>query len=170
MTSALLLDRDGVLIAEEGHQYSPASIATLPGVVEGLGRFRDAGYIFFIVSNQSGIGRGLTTEREVEACNAKLVSLLQEEGIIITDTAYCPHHPDDHCGCRKPKTGMWNLLSARHGLKPESCIMVGNRESDIVFGRNIGCRTALIGPAPSSISPDYTAHDLPTLADLLLAS
>ena len=166
----LLLDRDGVLNANRHYDYTPETMVLLPGVIEGLKRFTDAGWEFFVVSNQSGVGRGLVTEESVRACNERLREMLAKEGIILTDIVYCPHHPDDHCSCRKPALGMWHQLAKKHGLTPVSCVMVGNSRSDIAFGRAIGCRTALVAPlgAPLvSSTPGGIVPDLPTLEHLV---
>ncbi len=163
----LLLDRDGVLIEERDYDYAPENIRLLPGVVEGLSMLRECS--FFVVSNQSGVARGLTTMDQVEAVNAALLDLLKAGGVMIEDIALCPHQPSDGCACRKPKTGMWTQLSERHGLKADECIMVGNRGSDVVFGRNIGCFTVLVQDGhPVTDLPDVIVPDLPTLARFLL--
>lgn len=139
----LLLDRDGVLIPEMEYEYHPQNIRLLPGVAEGLRKLKGH-WQFFVVTNQSAIGRGLDTHENVQACNQRLIELLNEKGVDIREIVYCPHHPDDQCDCRKPKLGMWQLLMDKYDLRQEECVMVGNRESDMQFGRNIGCRTVFV--------------------------
>jgi len=139
----MLLDRDGVLIPEEGYAYTPERISLLPGVIEGLRAVKDE-FVFFVVSNQSGTARGFTTATELEACNARLTELLAQQGITLTDIVYCPHLPEDECVCRKPATGMWEMLRIRHALMADAHVMVGNRACDMVFGRNIGAKVLLV--------------------------
>ncbi len=163
----LLLDRDGVLITERDYDYTPEKIALLPGVIEGLQALKNE-YQFFVVSNQSGIARGHFSVESTEAVHVKLKELLAAGGITLTDIVYCPHHPDDHCKCRKPATGMWDDLAARHGLNRSTTVMAGNRGSDIAFARNIGCFAAFVGPDDASNPlPDVTVSDLRELAAFL---
>lgn len=168
MITTLLLDRDGVLIQRRGHAYTPADMVPLPGVVEGLAQLPDMR--FFIVSNQSGIGRGHSTHEQVRACNEQLKKVLQGQGITIHDVVYCPHLPEDNCDCRKPKIGMWNDLRDRHHLIPEECVMVGDRGTDIAFGQAIGCQTVLVGPGDAEASPTWHIVDLRELPTVLLSA
>lgn len=164
----LLLDRDGVLNEERDYDYTPETIRLMPGVVDGLKRLKN--WKLFIISNQSSVGRGLSTRKNVDACHARLRELLRKEGIHIADIVYCPHAPDESCPCRKSKTGMWEELAARHDLRAEECVMVGNRDSDIVFARNIGCAAFRIADArhPMNTPPDVCIADMTELADILL--
>ena len=171
---ALLLDRDGVLIPERPYVYKPEDLVLLPNVLEGLHRLKDA-YHFFVVSNQSGVARGFDTLEGVRACHEVLRSLLRTGGVELDDIVFCPHHPDDGCLCRKPRTGMWETLAQRHGLAPQQSVMVGNRGSDIAFGRAIGCTSVLVeDPAyaeeQATIHSDLRVRDLAELASLLLHS
>ncbi len=165
----LLLDRDGVLIADQGYDCSPDRISLLPGVVDGLRRLAD-NYRFFVVSNQSAIARGRSDRATVEACNARLVERLEQEGVTIEDVVYCPHGPDDGCHCRKPAPGLWDELVARHGLSSTGLVMVGNRDSDIAFGQAISARSFLVLPSGERYDgpdPEARVVDLIALADFL---
>ncbi len=166
----LLLDRDGVLTVERDYDYRPETMELLPGVIEGLKRLSD--WQLFVVSNQSGIGRGLTTVENVEACNQWLTDRLKSEGIELRAIAYCPHQPEDKCACRKPAVGMWELLQKKYDLNVEECWMVGNRGSDIEFGQAVGCRTALVVDphhGDGGTRPDFRIQNLEELADILTA-
>ena len=166
--NTLLLDRDGVLNVELDYAYTPETMRLLPGVAEGLRQFK--GWRLFVVSNQSAVGRGLTTSENVDACHAQLRKLLEAEDISVGYIVYCPHRPDEHCLCRKPNIGMWDQLAARYHLKPEDCAMVGNRDSDIAFARAIGCLSVRVADSryPLAAPPDVYVTDLPELADVLL--
>ena len=165
---SLLLDRDGVLLEERDYDYAPENIQLLPGVVEGLQKLSST-YRFFVVSNQSGVASGRTTLEAVQACNEQLRAMLNAEGIHIEEIVVCPHGPDENCDCRKPKTGMWEELRTRFDLRAEDCVMVGNRSSDIEFGRNIGCFTVQVQDHHGvELLPDLVVASLTDLADFLV--
>ncbi|MFH0851545.1 MAG: HAD-IIIA family hydrolase [Candidatus Peregrinibacteria bacterium] len=169
----LLLDFDGTLIADNGGlAYDPAAVKLLPGVVEGLKHFRDAGVRFFIVTNQSKIGRGICTEADVAACIDRVTHLLREQGVNIEAAQWCPHRSEDACACRKPKTGMWKALQMRFSeLRASETVMVGDSDRDVLLGQAIGCTTARILSAqyPRTVRPEYLVRSLNELADVLLA-
>lgn len=136
--TSLLLDRDGTVIKDKHYLHKPRGVALLPGVGEALGALASQGMRFFLVSNQSGVGRGMFPEEAVAACNARLAELLARYGVVLTDSVYCPHAPEENCACRKPGTGMWETLSARHSLDPACCLMAGDKVEDIRFGSAAG--------------------------------
>ena len=169
MFHALLLDRDGVLIPERDYDYTLENTVLLPGVIDGLKMLPD--FHFYVVSNQSGVGRGLYSAEDVENINGHIKNMLSDVGITLSDMVFCPHHPDDNCGCRKPAVGMWEELRSRHQLKVENTVMVGNRDADIAFARNIGCLAVLMDDGSGGEieeDPDVIVHNLSELADFLL--
>ena len=135
----ILLDRDGTLIEERHYLRDPDQVALMPGVTEPMRLLAEMGCRFFLASNQSGIGRGLLTEDDYRAVHARLETLLRAEGVTIGGAAFCPHAPGEACTCRKPRTGMWDELSSRFDLRPETTVMVGDKAADIAFGQAIGC-------------------------------
>lgn len=169
----LLLDFDGTLIGDNGGgAYDPATVTLLPGVVESLQRLRDVGMYFFIVSNQSKIGRGICGEENVRACFDHVMHLLKEQGLTIEAAQWCPHRPEDGCDCRKPKIGMWEMFRARFPeLRADETTLVGDADTDVLFGKAIGCQTARIFSSRHSytIVPTFLIRSLPELVDLLLA-
>lgn len=136
--TSLLFDRDGTLIEDMHYLSNPSEVRILPGVAESLGRLARRGMRFFLVSNQSGIGRGLFPQSAAEACNRRVAELLAPSGVVLTDMIFCPHVPEDKCACRKPAPGMWRTLRDRHNLVPGACIMAGDKEEDILFAANAG--------------------------------
>lgn len=135
---AVLLDRDGTVIEDRHYLSDPSGVTLLPGAARGLAALVAAGARLFLVTNQSGIGRGYFTEADLHACNARLGELLGEHGVALADTAFCPHGPDDGCACRKPAPGMWLALRDRHGLCAATTAMVGDKREDVAFGRDAG--------------------------------
>ncbi len=170
--NVLLLDLDGTIIVDQGRNgRSAEAVKLLPGVTAGLRKFRDAGYAFFIVTNQGGIARGSYSLEDFLGVLRRTEELLKGEGIIITGAYYCPHHPDENCRCRKPKTGLWEDLIKDHpGAHAENGIFVGDKDGDMACGKAIGCRTARIRSAvyPMTLTADWTADTIDKLAGLIL--
>ncbi len=133
---ALFLDRDGTLIFDKHYLSDPAGVELIPGVIDALVRARALGYKLFILTNQSGIGRGMYTLDDVHRCNDRMDELLGLprpiwDGICIATEA--PHEPSPY---RKPSPAYILETIAQHGLDPARCWMIGDRQSDIDAGRN----------------------------------
>ena len=143
---ALFLDRDGTLITDVGYPRDPALVEPLPGALEAL-RALSARFALVIVSNQSGIGRGLITPAEARAVHDRVIAVFAGAGVDFAGAYYCPHAPGDGCPCRKPAPGL--LLDAARdlGLDLAGSVMVGDKASDIAAGLAAGCGHALrFGP------------------------
>ena len=140
----VLLDRDGTVIEDRHYLADPGGVALLPGAGEALARLALAGKRLFLVTNQSGIGRGYHSVEDFNACQERLAELLEAYGVRITDVAFCPHAPEDGCSCRKPASGMWEQLRDRHGLAPQSCAMVGDSVVDVGFGLGSGLAATVL--------------------------
>jgi D-glycero-D-manno-heptose 1,7-bisphosphate phosphatase len=134
----VLLDRDGTIIEERHYLCDPEGVALVPGGGEALARLARAGMRLFTVTNQSGIGRGYYGTTQYEAVRDRLDTLLAPYGVQLTETAHCPHAPADGCACRKPATGMFTALAARHGLLAAATAVIGDAASDIAFGLALG--------------------------------
>jgi D-glycero-D-manno-heptose 1,7-bisphosphate phosphatase len=141
LTRALFLDRDGTVIEERGYLSNPELVRILPGAAAALTALASEGWKLIIVSNQSGVGRGLIAPDRMEAVQRRILDLMQSSGIPITASYFCLHTPDDHCQCRKPSPFLLQRAAVEHAIDlPGSC-MIGDRESDILCGRNAGCAT-----------------------------
>lgn len=140
----ILFDRDGTLIHDCHYLSDPKHICLLPGVGEALAQLSNAGIRLFIVTNQSGIGRGYFSQADYIACEQQLNALLAEHGVFLTDSMHCPHTPDDACPCRKPSIGLWKTLQERYALKAEETIMVGDKMADVFFGHQAGCIASVL--------------------------
>lgn len=136
--TTVLLDRDGTLIEDKHYLARPEGVKILPGVLDALAHLTGRGVRLFMVSNQSGIGRGMFTRDAADAVNKRMAELLKARGVTLTDMIYCPHAPEVGCNCRKPSIGMWSALQKAYGLKAEETLMLGDKEEDILFGANAG--------------------------------
>jgi D-glycero-D-manno-heptose 1,7-bisphosphate phosphatase len=166
---AVFFDRDGVLMEEVHYCGDPARVKAYPGVSEALRRIRAAGFRTFIVTNQSGIGRGLITEAQYRAVQDEL--LRQIGPGLIDDAYFCADLPGAPSLRRKPAPGMVLEAAAEHGLDLSRSFFVGDKSSDIECGRRAGTRTilALTGyGADQDCAPDFTARDLADAADIVL--
>jgi D-glycero-D-manno-heptose 1,7-bisphosphate phosphatase len=130
---AVFLDRDGTLIEERVYVSEPEGVVLLPGTAAALSDLRDAGFTLVVVTNQSGIARGLYGEHEYHAVAKRLDDLLAEAGSPVDATMYCPHHPDfgPTCQCRKPATGMYRQAAAELRLSLTDSYYVGDKVSDV---------------------------------------
>ncbi|HEY2473327.1 MAG TPA: HAD family hydrolase [Candidatus Cybelea sp.] len=131
---AVLFDRDETIVVDVPFNGDPQRVEPAPNARLLLDRLRAAGLPLAVVSNQSGIGRGLVTREAVEAVNRRVEELLGPfEGFFV-----CPHTPEDGCECRKPKPKL--ILDAAHalGVDPACCVVVGDRASDVEAARNAG--------------------------------
>lgn len=135
---SLLLDRDGTVIEDKHYLKDPQGVVVLPHVAQALASLQAAGVRLYLVSNQSGVGRGYFTEADVLACNQALAGQLASSGVQFADSVFCPHAPEQDCTCRKPGPGMWQTLQARHGLTPATTVMVGDKPEDMAFAANAG--------------------------------
>ncbi len=113
-------------------------------VIEGLSILQDHGHPLIVVSNQSGIGRGLLTEAEALAVNGRVDALLREQGIRILAWYFCPHAPDSQCECRKPRPGMLLEAARDWALALPGCFVVGDKQSDVELADTVGGRGILL--------------------------
>jgi histidinol-phosphate phosphatase family protein len=166
---AVFLDRDGTIIEDPGYLSRPEQVKLLPGAAEGLRVLHEAGFLLVVVSNQSGIGRGILTADEAARVHERLVRDLAHAGVRLDDSRYCPHAPEDGCSCRKPAPGLILDAAAALGVDPTHGFMVGNSASDVAAGRNAGCRTIAIG-ADVETGADWWVSSWPEVVDIALAA
>jgi histidinol-phosphate phosphatase family protein len=138
---ALFCDRDGTLIHDAGYPSDPALVCLMPGAAEALTELKRRGFLLVVVSNQSGVGRGLVTPEQAARVHERFVALLAEQGVELDGVCYCPHSPDAGCACRKPSPGMLLQMAERLRIDLGRSWMVGDKVSDVETGQKAGCRT-----------------------------
>lgn len=136
---ALFLDRDGTLIVDVGYPRDPALVSLLPGVAPALRAIAARGFRLVIVSNQSGVARGLITPAEARAVQAKVDELFAAEGIHFAGAYFCFHGPDEGCQCRKPRPGLLLDAAKELDLDLSRSVTIGDKASDLDAGRAAGC-------------------------------
>jgi histidinol-phosphate phosphatase family protein len=149
---AVLLDRDGTLIVDVPYNGDPEQVRAIPGAREALERLRRAGVPLAMVSNQSGVGRGLIEEADVAAVNRRVEELLGPLGPWLI----CPHTPDDGCECRKPGPGLVLQAAERLGVPAERCVLIGDIGADVDAARAAGARSVLV-PTPRTRPEEVAA-------------
>lgn len=151
MRKAIILDRDGTINVEKDYLHKIEDFEFEKGVIEGLKILSNLGYIFVVVTNQSGIARGYYTEDDLVVLNNHIKDILKKEGINIEKFYYCPHHPEKgigkyklDCNCRKPNTGMLDEAVKEFNIDRSQSFMVGDNISDIEAGINAHMTSVLV--------------------------
>ncbi len=140
----ILLDRDGTIFVDTHYPRRPELVEFEPNAAAGLRVLRQKGYPLFVVSNQSGVGRGRITMLEFEAVDRRCRELLAAAGIEMAGFAYCLHGPDEGCRCRKPGTGLAPLALAGRPVDYARSFVAGDRESDLGLATALGATGCLV--------------------------
>lgn len=142
MRKALFLDRDGVINEDRHFVHTAEQCIFQPGIFELCAQAQEKGYLLIVVTNQSGIARGLFSEAQFLAFTRWMHAQFAGRGITLTQTYYCPHHPEagqgkyrQECDCRKPKPGMILQAAREHGIDVLQSILIGDKDSDVQAGR-----------------------------------
>lgn len=143
-TPFVFLDRDGTLVREVNYGHRLEDYELLAGVPEALRRLADAGYALAIVTNQSGIGRGLFTHADFERFQGRLLADLDAAGVRIAATYFCPHHPDEDCECRKPSPALLYRARDELGADLARSWVIGDHVKDMELAANAGCRGGVL--------------------------
>jgi D-glycero-D-manno-heptose 1,7-bisphosphate phosphatase len=164
---AVLCDRDGTLVVDVPYNRDPERVWPLPTVRRGLRRLREAGIATGVVSNQSGVARGLLTASDVGRVNRRVEQLLGPFDL----TIWCPHGPADGCGCRKPAPGMVLDAAARLGADPARCVVVGDIAADVDAAEAAGAWGILVPnerTRPEEVAAARTAATFDEAVDQVL--
>ncbi|WP_117215099.1 HAD-IIIA family hydrolase [Allorhizocola rhizosphaerae] len=166
---AVLFDRDGTLIEDRPYNGDPEAVLPMPGAKQALDRLRSRGLKTGVVSNQSGIGRGLVSAEQVESVNRRVEELLGPFDCWHT----CPHAPDAGCACRKPNPGLIRRAAATLGTTPGRCVVVGDIDSDVQAALACGALPLMVPTEATRVAEVATApavvRDLTGAADWVLA-
>jgi D-glycero-D-manno-heptose 1,7-bisphosphate phosphatase len=142
---AAFLDRDGVINLDTGYLSRPEDCHWIPGAPDAIARLNAAGYLVVIVTNQSGIARGIYSEPQFLDFSRWYIQTLKERGALIDELLYCPHHPTEgigiyrcECTCRKPSPGMLLQILDRRDVSTEGSFLIGDRESDLQAAQSAG--------------------------------
>jgi len=159
------LDRDDTIAPDANYCSRPEDFELYPDSAEAVKLLNGAGFKIIVVTNQSGISRGYFSEDDLARIHGKMVGELGKQGARIDAIYYCPHHPDEGCQCRKPGTLLFRQAAEEHDIDFDRSFMVGNAQTDIDAGREMGCRTVLVTTGSRQDSEvtapaDYTAGSL----------
>jgi len=142
----VLLDRDGTVMVHVPYLHKPEEVELAPGAGAGLRALQQAGLGLVLVTNQSGVGRGMFPLQAVHDVHERLAELLAAEEVRLDGVYLCPHAPWEACECRKPAPGMARRAALELGFELEQSFMVGDSACDYELGRAIGATTYRIGP------------------------
>lgn len=173
MKRYVLLDRDGTLIVDRHYLGDPEGVELLPGVALGLRKLRSLGLGLIVITNQSGVGRGLFDLAAVHAVHARLRELLSAEEVTLDDIRICPHAPTEGCDCRKPRPGLVLAAASDLVFTPSDCFLIGDQNCDIELGKSLGATTVrVVSATPRSADAavpqaDYEVRDLVEAAGVI---
>lgn len=141
----IILDRDGV-INYDSDEYikSPDEWIAIPGSLEAIAKLNQAGFTVAVATNQSGIGRKLYSEKTLHLIHEKMQNELKKFGGRIEKIFYCPHIADDHCNCRKPKTGLLEQIATEYKISLQNVPVIGDSLRDLQAAKKMGCKAILV--------------------------
>jgi D-glycero-D-manno-heptose 1,7-bisphosphate phosphatase len=170
LSAAVFIDRDGTIMHDADYCSHPKQVKIFPGVSEALGHLRSKGFKLIIITNQSGIGRGLFTVDQYRAVEAELSRQLGDG--LIDATYFCPDVPGQHSNHRKPSPGMILQAKREHQIDLARSFFIGDKEIDVECGRNAGVRTIRVQTGfdrnTTSSAADWVAKDLSAAAQIIL--
>ena len=144
MNKAVFLDRDGVINKEIGYVFRVEDFVITDDIIPSLKKLQMAGFIFVVITNQSGIAKELYTHEDVAKIHSHMLNILKENGISIAEIYYCCHHPDvEPCICRKPDSGMVEKAIARFNIDVSKSFFIGDKERDIQAAEKAGVKKIL---------------------------
>jgi D-glycero-D-manno-heptose 1,7-bisphosphate phosphatase len=158
-TRLVLIDRDGV-INRDSDEYikSVEEWVPLPGSLEAIAELTRAGFAVAVITNQSGIGRGLFTEETLEEIHAAMRRAVEAAGGRIAGIFHCPHRPDEGCDCRKPRPGLLRQAAAALGAELDGVAFIGDKHSDVEAARAVGARPVLVGSVTAGAQAGAVEH------------
>ena len=170
---AAFLDRDGVINKDYGYVHLWENFKFIDGVLEGLEILENLKFKIIIITNQSGIDRGIFTEKQYEKLTTLMLRFLEKEGIKITGILHCPHHPEyskipySDCNCRKPKPGLFIKAQKEFNISMQDSIAIGDNKRDLIAAKLAGIekRYLIKNVATKNIHHDYFSDSFNSLLD-----
>jgi D-glycero-D-manno-heptose 1,7-bisphosphate phosphatase len=170
LSPAVFIDRDGTIMEDTDYCSHPKDVRIFPGVVDALRRLKSRGFKLIIITNQSGIGRGLFTLDQYRAVEAEVLRQLGDD--LIDATYYCPDAPEQHSNCRKPAPGMIVNATRDHPIDLSRSFLIGDKEIDVECAHNAGVRAIRVrtGIQRDAIGSkaDWVADHVPAAVQLIL--
>jgi len=177
---AVLIDRDGTLLVDRGYMHDPSDIRFLPGALDGLRKLMSGGYLLVLITNQSGIGRGYFTVKQLATFHSEMAARMERKGVRLDGIYFCPHHPRAGCGCRKPGTKLFIQAVRDFAIDPRVSFVMGDRAHDVLAGHFVGIRTILVRRkyfrqeldelVAYGVSPDKVVRDLDEAGDWITSA
>jgi D-glycero-D-manno-heptose 1,7-bisphosphate phosphatase len=165
--TGVFLDRDDTIIKDVPYLSDPEKVELMPGAAEAIRMLNLNGIPALIITNQSGIARGLFDEKALKAVHERLTAILAENSARIDGIFFCPHYPDGmvrkyavRCSCRKPETGLLEMAASDFSLKLSRCYFIGDKKSDMQAIHRVGGKGVLIGKRPDKVKSDHDAKDI----------
>ena len=170
----VVLDRDGTIIVERHYLSDADQVELISGVAEGLRQLRKLGLGLVVVTNQSGVGRGLFDKIRLDLIHQRMCELLEAGGVHLDGVYYCPHTANDDCECRKPRTGLIELAARELDFDLQATFVIGDKPCDIELGRRVGATTILVRTgygakviAQAPVTCDYVVDDVGQAAQVI---
>jgi D-glycero-D-manno-heptose 1,7-bisphosphate phosphatase len=168
----VILDRDGTIVVDRNYLSDPAGLEFEVGAAEGLRSMYESGCRLVVITNQSGVGRGLFSLERLQEIHDRLRQMVESIGVRLDGIYYCPHVPDAGCLCRKPQISLFNRAASELGFDASSAVVIGDKMSDIEFGHRAGAATVLVAANPPSLAqgpkPDFVVRDLIQAAKVIV--
>ena len=170
LSPAVFLDRDGTIMEDTDYCSDPKYVRIFPGVLEALRRLKSEGFKIVVITNQSGIGRGLFTLDQYRAVETEVLRQLGDG--LVDATYYCPDAPEQHSECRKPAPGMVVKATRDHQIDLSRSFLIGDKEIDVECGRNAGVRAIRVRTGThrdvTGSNADWVADDVPAAVQIIL--
>ncbi len=165
----VFLDRDGVINEDKNYVFRIKDFEFKPGIFDALKHILSKNYLLFIITNQSGIGRGYYSVEDFKTLTKHMLKKLSDQGIEIKEVLYCPHKPEEHCKCRKPKPFLINEAITKYNIDSTNSWMIGDQQSDIQAALNAGItNTILLNENRSSEGIErYTIENLAAIKKII---
>lgn len=171
--TTVVLDRDGTVVVDRDYLDDPDELEFLPGAAEALRVLHQRGYRLIVISNQSGVGRGLFSLERLQEINARLQQMVRAAGAELAGIYCCPHRPEEGCACRKPGTALLLQAARELAFDPKASIVIGDKASDVELGRRVGAITLWIrsdaepGAGAEPAAADHVVPDLAAAARVI---